>query len=135
MVAGGPTRRAALLTGAHDPRTSAFSVIEKNTNATSEKALTHERYRPVKALAINNNILIVAGSLVGAAGIILTNIMCRAMNRSLANVLFSGFGAYEYWADAPGHAEGCADFWEALLGLGVMSVAMIAFECLVTGWC
>ena len=43
--------------------------------------------------AINNNILIVAGALVGAAGIILTNIMCKAMNRSLANVLFSGFGA------------------------------------------
>ncbi len=43
--------------------------------------------------AINNNMLIVAGSLVGAAGIILTNIMCKAMNRSLANVLFSGFGA------------------------------------------
>ncbi len=43
--------------------------------------------------AINNNILIVAGALVGAAGMILTNIMCRAMNRSLANVLFSGFGA------------------------------------------
>ncbi|MEX0941993.1 MAG: NAD(P)(+) transhydrogenase (Re/Si-specific) subunit beta [Pseudomonadales bacterium] len=43
--------------------------------------------------AINNNILIVAGALVGAAGMILTNIMCKAMNRSLANVLFSGFGA------------------------------------------
>ena len=43
--------------------------------------------------AINNNILIVAGALGGAAGIILTNIMCKAMNRSLANVLFSGFGA------------------------------------------
>jgi len=43
--------------------------------------------------AINNIILIVAGSLVGAAGMILTNIMCKAMNRSLANVLFSGFGA------------------------------------------
>lgn len=43
--------------------------------------------------AINNIILIVAGALVGAAGMILTNIMCRAMNRSLANVLFSGFGA------------------------------------------
>lgn len=42
---------------------------------------------------IFNNILIVAGSLVGASGIILTSIMCRAMNRSLANVLFSGFGA------------------------------------------
>jgi proton-translocating NAD(P)+ transhydrogenase subunit beta len=43
--------------------------------------------------AINNNVLIVAGALVGASGIILTNVMCKAMNRSLANVLFSGFGA------------------------------------------
>ena len=42
---------------------------------------------------ITNNVLIVAGSLVGASGLILTNIMCKAMNRSLANVLFSGFGA------------------------------------------
>ncbi|RZV59981.1 MAG: NAD(P)(+) transhydrogenase (Re/Si-specific) subunit beta [Pseudomonadales bacterium] len=43
--------------------------------------------------AISNILLIVAGSLVGASGIILTNIMCKAMNRSLSNVLFSGFGA------------------------------------------
>ena len=42
---------------------------------------------------ILNNVLIVAGSLVGASGIVLTAIMCKAMNRSLANVLFSGFGA------------------------------------------
>ena len=55
--------------------------------------------------AINNNILIVAGSLVGAAGIILTNIMCKAMNRSLANVLFSGFGAAKSGTKVQGEAK------------------------------
>jgi NAD(P) transhydrogenase subunit beta len=42
---------------------------------------------------ISNNVLIVAGCLVGASGLILTIIMCKAMNRTLINVLFSGFGA------------------------------------------
>ena len=55
--------------------------------------------------AIHNNILIVAGALVGAAGIILTNIMCKAMNRSLANVLFSGFGAVKTASKVEGEVK------------------------------
>ena len=54
---------------------------------------------------IGNNVLIVAGSLVGASGLILTQIMCKSMNRSLANVLFSGFGAVTA-AGASGQVEG-----------------------------
>jgi H+-translocating NAD(P) transhydrogenase subunit beta len=49
---------------------------------------------------IDSNALIVSGALVGAAGLILTNIMVKAMNRSLGNVLFGRFGGVEEVAAA-----------------------------------
>jgi NAD(P) transhydrogenase subunit beta len=49
---------------------------------------------------INNNVLIIAGALVGASGLILTQIMCKAMNRSLTNVLFGKMDAIGDVADA-----------------------------------
>ena len=54
---------------------------------------------------ISNNVLIVSGSLVGASGIILTNIMCKAMNRSLSNVLFGGLGTAGGKASVSAHGE------------------------------
>jgi NAD(P) transhydrogenase subunit beta len=70
--------------------------------------------------SLNNSMLIVAGSLVGSSGAILSYIMCRAMNRSFFNVLLGGFGAAEGTAAAGGEQKqvrsGSADDVAFLLG-------------------
>jgi len=55
---------------------------------------------------LNNNLLIIAGTLVGASGILLTRMMSKAMGRSLANVLFSAFGSV---VTAGGGADGTGE--------------------------
>jgi NAD(P) transhydrogenase subunit beta len=55
---------------------------------------------------LNNNLLIIAGTLVGASGMLLTRIMSKAMGRSLANVLFSAFGSV---VTAGGGADGTGE--------------------------
>ena len=45
-----------------------------------------------EGFVLNNAAMIIAGTVVGAAGTLLTQLMAKAMNRSLGNVLFSGFG-------------------------------------------
>lgn len=56
-------------------------------------------YSGLAALAagfvVNSNILIISGALVGASGVILTRLMCQAMNRSLLNVVFGAFGGVD----------------------------------------
>ncbi|MGQ0608130.1 MAG: NAD(P)(+) transhydrogenase (Re/Si-specific) subunit beta [Chloroflexota bacterium] len=68
---------------------------------------------------LGNYALLIAGTLVGASGAILTQLMCRAMNRSLFNVLFAGFGT------AGGAAGGGPEGEESLREIGAEDAAVL----------
>jgi NAD(P) transhydrogenase subunit beta len=68
---------------------------------------------------VGNPVLIIAGAMVGAAGLILTQIMCVAMNRSLLNVLVGGFGVTD------GGGGGGSDEYTSVTSCGAEETAML----------
>ena len=86
----------------------------------------------IAGFVIKNNGLIVGGALVGASGLILTQIMCKGMNRSLANVLFSAFG--QSAASGGGAAAGDQTYREIQAGDAAVMVAYSRLVIVVPGY-
>jgi NAD(P) transhydrogenase subunit beta len=81
----------------------------------------------MSGFVVGNPLLVVAGALVGASGLILTQIMCKAMNRSLANVLAGGIGDDTVAKDATEYksVKGSSPEEVALLFDGAQQVIMV----------
>ncbi|NJN30024.1 MAG: NAD(P)(+) transhydrogenase (Re/Si-specific) subunit beta [Synechococcales cyanobacterium RM1_1_8] len=83
---------------------------------------------------VMNNILIVAGALVGASGLILTVIMCKAMNRTLTNVLFSAFGGATAGSGGGGADDGDKSYRQVDAEAGAMMLGYARSVVVVPGY-
>jgi len=79
---------------------------------------------------IHNDVLIIAGALVGSSGIILSQIMCKAMNRSLTNVLFGAFGG----GTASGKSAAGLSVRQVTVEDAAMQIAYAQFMVVVPGY-
>jgi NAD(P) transhydrogenase subunit beta len=83
---------------------------------------------------LHNNALIISGTLVGASGTLLTMLMCRAMNRSLANVLFAGFGGSTTAAAAGAGVGGAKNYREVSVDDAAVLLANVQSLIIVPGY-
>ena len=83
---------------------------------------------------LNNNALIISGTLVGASGTLLTMLMCKAMNRSIGNVLFAGFGSAAAAGTAGGGATGPKNYREVSVDDAAVLLANVQSLIIVPGY-
>jgi NAD(P) transhydrogenase subunit beta len=83
---------------------------------------------------LHNNALIISGTLVGASGTLLTMLMCKAMNRSLANVLFAGFGGSTTAAAAGAAVGGAKNYREVSVDDAAVLLANVQSLIIVPGY-
>ena len=88
----------------------------------------------ITGFVIENNGLVVGGALVGASGLILTQIMCKGMNRSLTNVVFGAFGGGEVAGGGGGRDAGDRTVREVQAADAAIMVAYARLVIVVPGY-